>query len=233
MEKIAEMTEGQIHKVAGKFYSRFEMHELPSPAAMAKPLEFNTLSGLADYVRSNLDQTGAAPHAVVVVDASNVKLVSGLKGDFRQRETLATAHQVAHAPYFQFSRYMTPEDFVIELQTKFVYCDNRRDVLNVIGNLRAEGAVATKDDGVSQTVEVRTGVARLSTADLPNPVELTPYRTFDEIEQPPSPFVLRIANEDGQSRVALFETGCRSWRQEAILRVKAHLETLIDLPIFG
>lgn len=55
---------------------------------------------------------------------------------------------------------------------------------------------------------------------VPNPVILRPCRTFTEIEQPYSPFILRVA--DGP-KAALFCADSGAWKLEDIKKIKEYL----------
>ena len=75
------------------------------------------------------------------------------------------------------------------------------------------------DDGVTQSVTARVGIAKLGEAELPNPIRLTPIRTFPELDQPSSLFVLRVrsgAAGSGLPLAALFESDGGAWQNEAI-----------------
>lgn len=73
----------------------------------------------------------------------------------------------------------------------------------------------------SQKVTVKTGVASVSDAVVPNPVTLAPYRTFPEVEQPESKFIFRM--KEGPT-AALFEADGGAWRNTAILGIKEYLK---------
>jgi len=59
-----------------------------------------------------------------------------------------------------------------------------------------------------------------------NPIRLRPYRTFREIEQPASLFVLRLQKgRDGElPRAALFEADGGQWKLEACQAIKHWLD---------
>ncbi|HUW08460.1 MAG TPA: hypothetical protein VM537_01965, partial [Anaerolineae bacterium] len=79
---------------------------------------------------------------------------------------------------------------------------------------------------VSQTVSVRRGMSQTTQVVVPNPVTLKPYRTFREIDQPESPFLLRARNpknEEGVPEFALFEADGGAWRLTAVERIKDYL----------
>ena len=60
-----------------------------------------------------------------------------------------------------------------------------------------EKSVSTNDNGVTQTVEARQGVALNALAQVKPRVLLRPFRTFLEVEQPESEFLLRVDPDVG------------------------------------
>jgi len=77
------------------------------------------------------------------------------------------------------------------------------------------------DDGVTQAVEAKTGIARVENVTVPNPVTLRPYRTFlDVAEQPKCLFVFRMRQADKGPECALFEADSGLWKLEAIRQIK-------------
>jgi len=81
---------------------------------------------------------------------------------------------------------------------------------------------------------VRKGGACLEAAAVPNPVMLAPYRTFPEVEQPASPFVLRLKQgpEGGRPSLALFEADGGKWQLEAVKRVRTYL-SIMEVPVLA
>lgn len=230
IETIARMAKVEILSAHGKSYSINELVPLPSPHAMADPLKLHTLGGLVEYVKADFDKVKAC--ALFVVDSKKVSLMFPLVGDFRQREEIAVAQPFDGARH-AFGRWQSLEDFMIDLQTHFVRDEAVNQILAVMGSVHTEAAVTVGDDGVSQQVTARTGVARLGTADIPNPVLLAPYRTFADIYQPTSPFILRMRRQDdGAPEVALFETGDHQWQLTATKDIAAFLKEA-GLPVFA
>lgn len=109
--------------------------------------------------------------------------------------------------------------------TGFVPSDNLDKVLALVGNLKKEQGMHLADDGVSQRVTVQTGVATVGEVTVKNPVTLTPYRTFREVRQPSSPFVLRV-NADGEA--ALFTGDDAAWKLEAVRNVTEYLREALE-----
>ena len=185
---------------------------------IASPINVATLTGLVDYIKSGIDSfDGIFIH---VVSPTVVKLLSRDSGPHMQRNTYMTA--TAAVPRIAFDSFMGQENFIIQSQSCFIH--NMDDDLDIVvacaGNIRESAVKDTLDDGVSQVVTARSGVAKLTDVVVPKQVLLTPIRTFTEIEQPASSFVFRI--QDGP-RMALFEADGGAWKNEAMLRIKDYL----------
>lgn len=66
--------------------------------------------------------------------------------------------------------------------------------------------------GVTQTVEARQGVALNAVVEIKPRVMLRPFRTFLEVEQPESEFLLRVDPDEG---IGFFEADGGIWKLEA------------------
>lgn len=75
-----------------------------------------------------------------------------------------------------------------------------------------ENSVSTNDNGVTQTVEARQGVALNAMVEIKPRVMLRPFRTFLEVEQPESEFLLRVDPDEG---IGFFEADGGIWKLEA------------------
>ena len=104
-------------------------------------------------------------------------------------------------------------------------------LLDLLSRISKDSGVATTDNGVSQTVEARQGIALKATVQLRPRVPLRPFRTFQEVEQPESEFLLRM---DEEGNIGLFEADGGMWKLTARQTVKAFLEAkLADLVASG
>ena len=116
------------------------------------------------------------------------------------------------------------ETFIINMQTAFVPSEVVDGVLRIVGNLKEESSAQTMDDGVSQSVTAKAGIAKVENVKLPNPITQAPYRTFLEVQQPESKFVIRIRKGQAGPSCALFEADGGAWELEAVLRIKEWLQ---------
>lgn len=239
--KQAEASANAVIQVDGVSYRRGDLQRIEPEAERKKPiattLVVNTLRGLADYLKSPAGQEDAAgsqsvdpsPLVVHVVSHDHVRVFSSLIGFQKQREFLIEAkyNEEAHP----FKTNMKTESFIIWLRSRFVPTEDSALLLRMVGNVR-DGAVKTiEDDGISQKVNVAVGVSRLGEAQVKSPVKLQPYRTFNEVEQPQSEFIVRMYPGDSEAELptaSLIEADGGAWKLEAVLKIRRFLET--ELP---
>ncbi len=126
-------------------------------------------------------------------------------------------------PRLRFGEYLDSEAFHIALHACYVSTEERAALLAVLSSIRDSDVRETGDDGISQQVKVARGITFVDNAKVPNPVSLAPYRTFPEVAQPTSSFVLRLQGGGERPRVALFEADGGKWRLEAMANVAAWL----------
>jgi hypothetical protein len=200
----------------------------PSPA----PLKVGTLSALVDYLEHNHDGVRVDEVLVHIESPSHVALRAALEDEaagFRRHAYLvATTELVGVAP-FPFGQYLDAEAFVIGLQTAFVGADDRDKLLLFVASIRENSVLEVVDDTVSQQVKTARGVALVDNARVPNPVTLRPFRTFREVEQPASAFVLRArpAQQGSKPTLALFEADGGAWKVTAIETIARYLRAAI------
>ncbi|MBO1513233.1 hypothetical protein [Metabacillus bambusae] len=214
LEYIVGLGTIDIYEENGQQYSTSPLYLLEEPRAAH--INIHSLSGLVEYLKSNFD--GECNLMVHVESPTEVTVFSNLNND-RKREYLIKA--TAMLPSFRYENWYDPETFNIKLQSGFVKNDDRDVVLKVVGNIKEEDVKTYGDNGVSQSVTAKVGVATVGQVEVPNPVSLAPYRTFVEVEQPTSNFVFRMKNGPAS---ALFEADGGAWKLEAMKNIKSYLQ---------
>lgn len=217
IEKVLEIGTIETHKIGEQTYSTQRLHlvQEPTPAEVV----VRSLSGLVGYVKSEFDT--AEPLMIHIENPTTVSCFTAVNGD-KARSTYIQAQ--ASTPRFNFGSFYDREEFNIALQSGFVQNDHRDIVLQVVGTVVENDVKEIGDDGVSQAVTVKTGVASRGNAKVPNPVQLSPYRTFVEVEQPESKFVFRM--REG-ARCGLFEADGGAWKLEAMNNIKDYLNNAL------
>lgn len=196
----------------------------------AAAIEMSTLTGLVDYIKSQIDAS-TDKMIVHVVSPTEVELISALDGD-RKRETLVRV--TAQIPDFQYGYFMDNESFLIALQSKFLKGDDRDLLLKFAGTVENGTVSQYSDDGVTQKATIKTGIASKGDALVPNPVSLSPFRTFMEVEQPEGLFVFRMKqSDDGKVKCAIFEADGGAWKNDAMDSIKKYLQNeLLNFTMF-
>ncbi|PKM71911.1 MAG: hypothetical protein CVU92_07830 [Firmicutes bacterium HGW-Firmicutes-17] len=217
IEKIEQMADVELIEVGGVQYSSKELSQIVPP----KPNYINvkSLTAIIDFINANVDELEAGKLIIHVVDHETVKIISALDRIYRAREYYIWAQ--AEPPEIRLNNFTDRESFNIMLQSRFADVADRADVLRSIGKMRYENEVKMEDDGITQTVASKAGVALVREDQIPNPVRLAPFRTFSEIEQPISPFILRV---DDKCNVGLFEADGGAWKNKAMQSIKDYLE---------
>lgn len=234
VKQVAELArEGQkaeelVVDIGGKKYSSKGLHLVRETEAEPDTLKIFSLTGFVNYCEANRDELKLEDLVAQVVSPTRVDLLSKITGESKQRFRFVTAEAPVSSGRnslgFEFGRFLDKETLNISLQALFLDAHDRSRVLQLIGTVQDEATAQTKDDGVTQKVEVKAGINLIDRAEVPNPVTLAPFRTFSEITQPASPFVLRIKKGAHGPEAALFEADGGAWQAQAIRDIGDYLK---------
>lgn len=222
IEGLVRNSEGKLIEVGKQTFSTHEELKLVSEPRV-NAVQLRSLSGLVGYIQSKFD--GNQKLLVHVATPTKVTVSTEFNRDM-VRNVMVEAN--ALLPEFSFGKYHSSEEFNISLQSGFMTTDDRAAILRVIGNIQEDTVRTTGDNGVSQTVVAKTGIATVENVIVPNPVVLRPFRTFVEVEQPDSEFVFRM--KEGPT-CALFEADGGAWKITAMHSVKGYLEDALKKEI--
>lgn len=112
------------------------------------------------------------------------------------------------------------EETMIELRSKYQYTDDIDYLLRLLGSITLEDKVKSDDNGLTQQVTVRKGIALTANETIKPIVKLKPYRTFYEVEQPESEFLVRV---DIDGHIGFFEADGGMWKMTARRIIKDYL----------
>lgn len=196
-----------------------ESAELPT-------MKLSSLSGIVSLAVNR--QFGIwVPEMIKVNDDLSVSLYAECDPVYGRRPELALAVPMK-ARRFNFDSFMGIEEFVIGAQSCFVPTENLSVMLGAIAGVQLNDGQTFKDDGVVQTVTVKRGVSLPTQKQVPNPIVLKPYRTFIEIDQPESKFILRVSENRDVPVAGLFEADGGAWRLCAAERIAEVLRNMLE-----
>lgn len=198
---------------------------IPVMEPMDSHEEVITLTGLVDLMKAKINGAGWDNLYVHVASPKRVS-VSQLTCDKwgrRQTHILCTLPDYGK---FQFGQYMGQEAFIIGANAFFVR-ENSADlgnILSIAAKLKAELVSEGEDNGLSQSVTLRKGPVLAEKATIKKIVNLRPYRTFREVEQPESAFIFRLKSNEGElPSLALHVADAEMWQAAAMQSIKAYL----------
>ena len=221
-EYVVGLSKANMVNIDGTVFTDKPLYlpELPT----IETLRTDNLSSIVNFIKNagdaDLNYVDDTVQKIIhVEDAGKVNLYSSVCNEYMDRQKFMTAEWAGNK--FPFGQFMDAEKFNILLQTCFMETDDLKVIQQVVGNLRDEAVQNYGDDGVSQSVTIRTGIATVGQVRVPSPAKLRPYRTFLEVEQPASLFILRM-REGGQC--ALFEADGGLWRETARKNIRNYFE---------
>ena len=124
------------------------------------------------------------------------------------RNTLYRAKADAPGLYHRLQRTRGSSDRAAEL---CIPNEGTAYLLDLLSRMTNENSVSTNDNGVTQTVEARQASPH-AVVEIKPRVMLRPFRTFLEVEQPESEFLLRVDPDEG---IGFFEADGGIWKLEA------------------
>lgn len=217
IEKIADMAYDHTFRTPNgdTYYDNGKEYRLIEKAQMRERshLDLCSLDALIKVIKREIrEKHYRGPVYVSVVSPTCVESYTApcLEANEWSRHALYTAKAV-DVPGFNNVRYEY-EEAIIALRSRFQSTADQQYVLQLMGNLVEEQAVETSDDGITQQVQTRKGIALKGVETVKPIVQLKPYRTFQEVDQPESDFLIRLG--DNRS-LTITEADGGMWKLQA------------------
>lgn len=200
----------------GEQVTSVPFHNLP-PKPQTDTLIVSSLSALVDYVTNAID--GAGRVFIHVVSPTRVDLMHPTSKTTDERFIPVSARWTFQG--FQFEKFLGHEQFILDVQSKFVKTEERDLLLDVVSRIAVKDERVLEDDGMAQTVLITSGIASKERARLENEVVLNPIVTFSEIAQPEFKAVLRMRKDPVQ--LGLFNSDGGAWAHDTCQQIKTFL----------
>lgn len=211
----------------GHRYSNVDLHEVKPEVELPARYSVDTLEALVKLIRT--EGIGHSPRLYVRVDSARRVMVDTTytHRDYAEYSRLPLYEAVSDVPSITVNQEMSQEQAVVELQSLYAVTPDRDYLLSLLSHIDVNQGVSSVDNGISQEVSVRTGAVLKEQQTVQPIVHLQPYRTFLEVEQPASNFLLRLSKS---GYPALHEADGGAWKLEAKRNIAAYLgEQLADL----
>ena len=231
MQKIEELVKAssEIKEIDGHTYlindgTCREIH--PDFSPLPKTYEFLSLDGLVKIIRkehANITMACETPDVLYINVTSPTSVsVSTCVDRYNRRAYLY------HSSY-EFPRkwigtnWFEHEEAMIILRSQFIQNEGTEYLLDFLSRVSDENSVQSDDNGMTQTVQVKKGIALAAREPVKPIVNLRPYRTFLEVDQPESAFLIRVRSRE-TLEVGIIEADGGMWKIEARHSIVAYLE---------
>jgi len=202
-------------------YSKNGLVRIKSPAQISPKLcEFETLAAIIEYIEE-------VPTEGLFLSVLSPVIVD-LFGPMDPKNDNVQFHYARAGmglKNFGFNHDHDLEAFIIKLMAMFDESDDKATTIDMLSNLANEKVIQNLDDGHSQSLQIKTSLTTKANAKVKNPVMLKPFRTFREVAQPESGFILRYRNVGANIVASLIEADGGAWQLEAIKNIKDFLKS--------
>ena len=227
IEKIEKMAGPKVFDVGNEHYASGQLIRIDPKKDFPKSITLTGLDSVCKMVTNEANDLFSGDQILIQVeDYRTVHVFTTLDGEM-DRCWLYKCQ--ADTPGVTVNRFISHEEAVVQLRSLYIPNDDLNYLMRLLSSVSTESKVTSNDNGVSQTVEARQGVALTATVEVRPYVNLQPFRTFLEVAQPESMFLLRL--KEGGS-VGLYEADGGVWKLEATRNIagyfEAHLKDLIS-----
>lgn len=237
MNWIKEHVAPTISNIDGATWSDRKLEKIESVRQM-DAVSFYTLTGLTDYLKSEVDvPNDFIGHIFInVVSPSKISVYSG-SDPINHYKRSEIAKVSAMLPSVKIGQWVDQTEFCIMMRANFIdnglyemedgsaHFDTDRDALIRVASNIVSGTIAQYEDtGISQKATLKTGIQESEDKLLPEKVILRPYRTFMEVEQPKSEFIFRAQDDKFAGvQLSLHEADGGRWKLDAMTSIKNYL----------
>lgn len=216
LQYLVSLQENKTYEIGGRTWSDKPLHMIEEERRYREELTFGSLDAIVQMVREELpDYADRLPLYIQIKSYREVRVFT--RPDDRETRT---EPYCAICTDTDFNGGWRPQDrAIIELKSIFIPTPDSEYLLDLISRINNEQGVQSTDNGVSQTVVAKQGVSLVGAEAVKPRLLLQPFRTFREVGQPASEFILRL---DENGSVGLFEADGGIWKMEAKDNIKAY-----------
>ena len=231
IEKIEAMTQPVIQEIDGHTYSIETdggITEVRPDLDDPETITLSSLDGIVKMIQTEaLLNPLSKPIYAQVRDTETVYCFSQPIEKLRSIRPALYEAKAMDVPGWNAKTEMRFDEAIIALRTRFQETPDTEYALKLLSDITTGAHVTYNDNGIAQTVVTKTGVALQQNAQIRPIISLRPYRTFQEVEQPASDFLIRI----GERGITFIEADGGMWKLAARKTVKAYLEAALEAEI--
>lgn len=177
-----------------------------------------TLEGVLAYVRMDKEKISCinitSPNSISIFGnaITNGSLKTLCKADAKIKE-------------FPFGQKLFVEEFIMNVQVCFKDNEDKQELLASVSKVVSSSSVSSEDDGITQMIEVKSGISLKENKRI-NPVrKLEAFRSFPGFASPQCDFLFRAHKDENGIKFSLTDMQGDNWIGETIEALRDYLKT--------
>lgn len=230
IEKLQEMSRPAFHEVEGRtFFVNGDgfANEVRPSLNLIGTLALNSLDALVKMVKTEAKTNYATPLYITIPDHLTAVCYSQPSPDLRNARTTYYEATATDVPANQPAEKMAFEEAMIALRTRFQETPDTLYALRLLSGITTGAKMTINDNGIATTIVTHKCVATQANETIRPIITLKPYRTFQEVEQPASQFLIRVSERG----ISFIEADGGMWKLEARKTIMAYLVEAFEAEI--
>lgn len=223
IEKIVSLANPVVTEVNGVSYL-FDKEggytQIKPALDMVDTIRLSSLDAMVKFVTREAVALTDSILFLTVPDHLTVDCFTSPCKDARNNRTYLYRAKATDVPGWDGSMKLGFEEAQIALRTRFQHTNDTEYAQKLLSDITTGCKVTYNDNGVATTIVTQQGVALQGKTAIRPILNLRPYRTFQEVEQPASDFLIRVNDR----YISFIEADGGMWKLTARETVKAFLE---------
>lgn len=219
---IQKTTQPLIHEVEGSTFvinAEGEYQEMLPTIFHPDTLSLNSLDALVKLVKTEASEMDT-PLYITIPDHMTVRCFGQPSADERYFWQVYYEAHATDVPGWGEKNTLGFEEAQIALRTRFQETQDTLYTMKLVSDISLGAKVIYNDNGIATTITTQKGVALQTNEQIRPIVKLRPYRTFQEVEQPESIFLIRVSDRG----ISFIEADGGMWKLSARETIKKFLE---------
>ena len=230
IEKIQELAQPIIHEQNGKSFCirKDGIQQIFPEKNTPDTLDLYSLDSLVKMIKTEAVKSYKPPIYVTIPTHLKAICFAQPLGDTKryQRPEMYAAH-ATNIPGWEECVQLPFEEMQIALRTQFQETADTNYALKLLSDITTGAKITFNDNGIATSVVTQKGISLQSNEAIRPIVKLKPYRTFQEVEQPESTFLIRISERG----IRFVEADGGMWKLQARNNLKGYLEEALAAEI--
>lgn len=189
-------------------------------------IQLSSLDAMVAFVKTEAVQRYSTVY-ITVPDHKTVKCFTHPSAELRNNREYPYTANATDVPGWNEKVALPFEEALIALRTRFQPTADTEYALKLLSDITTGSKVTYNDNGIATSVVTKKGIDLQSNAAIRPIIKLRPYRTFQEVEQPESQFLIRI----NERNISFIEADGGMWKLSARNTVKKYLEKALESEI--